>query len=298
MNKITTNVVTFRHDVFSGLEFPLLDKDWQIQPFTEHNIHPPAIKTPRQPVLNTIDNDKARPAPDTVISSGIQRELVEFMHEISQPLTAILLLTGGVIKKEEIEQHGRQELLSSLKIIFKQAARAVDMIYAHKHLATERKLDLKPEPMSEIIYDAVEFAGILAKESGVMLTTSMDKNKAIVSCDRLLLGQVLSNLIKNAIEAVSDNLKKPKEVKIYMMVEADDVVVIVGDNGVGMCKEDENLNFKPFHSSKETGTGLGLAISQKIIKAHNSCICVESARGAGSKFYFKLKIIKEPTCIQ
>lgn len=294
MDELNTNVVSFRHKVFNGAVFPSPVRDWEMQHVTKYKTLSPVVKTIPQPVPEeAMANDKARQTLDVLINPDIKRVMAEFAHEIIQPLTAIALLADGAMKRGGTDHDERQALLNALKIIFKQAGRAVEIINAHKRMATERKFDLNPESISTIIYDAIEFVEILAKESGVTLTASLDKNNAIVSCDRLLIGQVLANLIKNGIEAVRDNSNKPKEVKVASAVEGDYVVLTVSDNGMGMCAGDANLLFKPFHSSKETGMGLGLAISQKIIKAHNSCIFVKSTMGAGSKFYFKLNIIKE-----
>lgn len=123
-----------------------------------------------------------------------------------------------------------------------------------------------------------------------------------VEADRMRIGQVLTNLISNAIKY------SPEEKEIIITVNRKDMDVIVGvkDFGAGIAQEKLEKIFNPFYragSEKQnktvTGSGLGLYISKEIIKQNGGDIWVKSEEGEGSTFFFSLPaIITEQTIVQ
>ena len=124
------------------------------------------------------------------------------------------------------------------------------------------------------------------------LTLKLQKDITITA-DRERIGQVLINLIANAIK-YSPNAKKV-EIVISRNVKKE-VQIAVKDYGVGISTKDQLLVFDRFfratHSRKHNypGLGLGLYISAEIIKRHNGKIWLESKKGKGSIFFFSLPI--------
>jgi two-component system, chemotaxis family, sensor kinase Cph1 len=109
-------------------------------------------------------------------------------------------------------------------------------------------------------------------------------------CDRVLLGEVFSNLIANAIKY---NNKDHKSIEIGFR-EADRVFY-VRDNGIGIDREHFETIFRIFkrlHGPKRYGggTGAGLTIVKKIVERHGGRIWVESSPGEGTTFFFTLKL--------
>jgi len=98
--------------------------------------------------------------------------------------------------------------------------------------------------------------------------------------------QVIINLIKNAIEAISEEGK----LIIQTDQDRDFVKIHITDTGIGIPAESINEIFNPFFSTKKKGTGLGLAISYKIIKDHKGEIKISSELGKGSSFVIYLPV--------
>lgn len=113
--------------------------------------------------------------------------------------------------------------------------------------------------------------------------------------DLTLTGQIISNLIDNAIKYLDPN--RDGEIKITgQKMNIDFIQYCIEDNGLGIKKEDQKKIFELFYrlnpESEIDGVGIGLTIIQKMLKKLNGTIEVESSYGKGSKFYFTLPIVK------
>ncbi len=102
------------------------------------------------------------------------------------------------------------------------------------------------------------------EESGAIMEVSSDCEDIKVRCDRDQVGQVLLNLVKNAVEAGSG--EPGLRVAIRWRREGGTVIIEVADNGPGIPQENLSRIFDPFFTLKPKGTGLGLAISRTLIE--------------------------------
>jgi two-component system nitrogen regulation sensor histidine kinase NtrY len=98
--------------------------------------------------------------------------------------------------------------------------------------------------------------------------------------DRRLISQALTNIIKNATEAIAS--VPPSElgkgvIQVYAEREGDDIVIDVVDNGVGLPKENRSRLLEPYVTTREKGTGLGLAIVGRIVEEHGGTIELRDA---------------------
>ena len=122
--------------------------------------------------------------------------------------------------------------------------------------------------------------------------------------DRRLISQALTNIIKNATEAIA--AVPPEElgrgrITISATREADDIVIDVIDNGTGLPKENRNRLLEPYVTTREKGTGLGLAIVGRILEEHGGRIELNdppdgSGRGAWARLSFTAErvVAEEP----
>jgi PAS domain S-box-containing protein len=147
------------------------------------------------------------------------------------------------------------------------------------------------------VFESVDTGTILAEVLADMENTILENGAQIhyghlptVFCDPVLIGQVLQNLISNAIKFKS---KKTPEIYISGEKRGDHFLFAVRDNGIGIQKEYFNKIFVIFQRLNDMntykGTGIGLAICKKIVERHGGNIWVESELGKGSTFYFTLK---------
>jgi len=105
--------------------------------------------------------------------------------------------------------------------------------------------------------------------------------------DRVQLLQVILNLIRNAIEAMSADRPRFLDVK-SQVDESGDVLVLVEDSGTGIDKQNLTHIFDPLFTTKQQGLGIGLSICKSIIESHHGSLWVTSEIGKGSKFFIKL----------
>jgi signal transduction histidine kinase len=120
------------------------------------------------------------------------------------------------------------------------------------------------------------------KEKIRLVTHSYPETYAFA--DRNLTQQIVINLIKNAIEAMS-NMKDGKEIELSLTSSGKRYLQLhVRDSGVGIKPEDLDQIFIPFYSTKKGGSGIGLSISQQIMQKQKGDIAVSSQPGKGSMF--------------
>ncbi len=115
-----------------------------------------------------------------------------------------------------------------------------------------------------------------------------EREEIQVRFDRTQLIRIITNLVKNAIQA-SDEVQDP-EIKVRVQQEAENVYITIADNGEGIPEAYKNRIFEPKFTTKSSGMGLGLGIIRNIIEAYNGEIYFESEEGRGTVFTVKFPI--------
>jgi two-component system phosphate regulon sensor histidine kinase PhoR len=139
---------------------------------------------------------------------------------------------------------------------------------------------------------SVERLRLFAERQGVELRTEAPEVVPPVRGAEDRLGQVLINLLHNAVKFSPDG----GEVIVRVEPNAREVIVSVEDHGIGIPKTDLPRIFERFYKADKArrrggGTGLGLAIARHVVEAHGGRIRVESVEGRGSTFSFALPIL-------
>jgi signal transduction histidine kinase len=112
-----------------------------------------------------------------------------------------------------------------------------------------------------------------------------------VLMDRIMVEQVVLNLVKNAIEAMKNTDQISRSLTMTTLPSSDDVVeVSVTDQGHGITAESEAELFKPFFTTKPEGMGIGLNICRSIVELHEGRLWFSRNVGAGSTFRFTLPV--------
>ncbi|MBL3657102.1 sensor histidine kinase [Fulvivirga sediminis] len=141
--------------------------------------------------------------------------------------------------------------------------------------------------VDSMIYDIIDEVSFPYKKFNPKITINTLLN---VYGDTILIGQVFSNIISNALKYSSDK----ENIQILIQAEECDnhTIYEISDNGIGIDGEKINQVFQPFHrlenKGEYEGSGIGLAIVHKIMELHGGKIWVKSERGKGSTFYFSL----------
>jgi len=150
-----------------------------------------------------------------------------------------------------------------------------------------------PCSLAEIVDDCLGFVEAEARKRRVQLATDLPPLPPVLA-DRLMLEQVLLNLIRNGVEAMSATPENMRVLRISAIAGDGEVIVSVADNGCGIAPEVREKLFTAFFSTKPEGMGVGLSICRSIIEFHRGRLWAEdnprSPTGAGTIFKFTLPL--------
>jgi two-component system nitrogen regulation sensor histidine kinase NtrY len=200
-------------------------------------------------------------------------------HEIKNPLTPIQLSAERIRRK-----YGK--MIGEDRSVFDQCTdtiiRQVDDIRRMVDEFSRFARMPKPVIAAEDVADTVRQAVFLMRvgNSEIDIDTDIAENPMPAKFDKRLMSQALTNLIKNATEAIaavpSAELGKGS-IRISAAREGGDIVIDVVDNGIGLPKENRNRLLEPYVTTREKGTGLGLAIVGRIVEDHGGSIELRDA---------------------
>ena len=209
-------------------------------------------------------------------------------HEIKNPLTPIQLATER-LKRRYRKQVGDDEgeLFDELtSTIVRQVGDLRKMVDEFSSFARLPKPVFRPEDSLDLIRQAV-FLQEVAHSNVAFELDAAGLSEREIQCDRHQLGQAMTNVLKNAVEAVEAraNDAEPDYRGKVMVTVADDgerVTIQVEDNGIGLPTDRERI-VEPYVTTREKGTGLGLAIVNKIVDEHGGDMSFASAPGGGTR---------------
>ncbi|RUM22952.1 PAS domain S-box protein [Rhizobium vallis] len=213
-------------------------------------------------------------------------------HELSQPLASIAAYSEGcgrLISNDR--QWPREALREALSEITQHASWAGVIVQNIREFAKRGAGEKRPESMHALIQEAATLAFAGSQRKGHHADLRLEAKRDIVVADRVQIVQVLTNLLRNAIEA-TDAIEQPV---IAIDTETDDfahLVVEVSDNGCGIAVDIEEALFRPFVTSKPRGLGMGLALSKRIIEAHGGRISARKGIRDGSILSFSLPLVE------
>lgn len=205
-------------------------------------------------------------------------------HEIRNPLNSILLASQYLLRYKP----GLDEMVAKgLNSISSEAQRCGKIIKSILLFAKSEKTIKTTHDLNAVIRDAVELGKSYVQQyPSLSIDLKLASALPPVMINQTEIEQVLLNLISNAAEAASGNVR----VEIITDRVGDSVRFIVRDNGPGMSTEVVKRVFDPFFSTKrqQGNTGLGLSLSHGIVSEHGGTMTVESLPGKGTTFTINL----------
>lgn len=208
-------------------------------------------------------------------------------HELNQPLSAVanyLRAARNLIARLELDD---DDLIDAVARAGDQAVRAGEIIRTMRDLATRGGTLQKPESLSAIIGEVDFIISLMARDANARVVYDLYKGPDTVIADRIQIQQLVVNLARNAIEAVT---KYPnRRINVSTRLERNNqLVTTVEDSGPGIDASVADRLFQPLASTKPEGMGLGLSISSAIVENHRGRIWVEPSRLGGAAFSFEL----------
>jgi two-component system, NtrC family, nitrogen regulation sensor histidine kinase NtrY len=222
-------------------------------------------------------------------------------HEIKNPLTPIQLSAERLKRKYSKQIHSdRQVFEQCTDTIIRQVGDIGRMVDEFSSFARMPKAAPEPMNLAEVIRDAT----VLQRVSTSEIDIDVDVSKAdfVFMFDRRLITQAVTNLVKNASEAIdgrtlTENIEKG-HVQVEAGIEHDVPFIRVTDNGVGLPKENRNRLAEPYMTTREKGTGLGLAIVKRIMEEHGGRLRLQDApSGKGAQVTLEFSRLPEPLLV-
>jgi two-component system sensor histidine kinase DctS len=221
-------------------------------------------------------------------SEELARAHAEKMHDLNQPLAAIRSYQMGLKNMLSSGAMNFDDATPVLDAIGKSVERAGLMIRRVHNFVKKSEPRLEPLDLAEV---TKETAALLEPElTRALCTVEIDLDPALprVSADRVLIEQVLVNLIRNSLDACKDLPPNRRRVTLSGSLGAGVIEVRVRDRGNGVPEHLTPQLFSPFVSTKEGGMGMGLTICRSIIELHGGGIKYERQPDGGSCFAFTL----------
>ncbi len=210
-------------------------------------------------------------------------------HELNQPLGAISNYAAGCAAMIRDDTGSRDTLLDAMGRIAAEARRAARVIRRTRRFVGRRERELTEVNLNDVVRDVIELLDHETSVAGVVVTADLADPAPHTVGDRVLLQQVVTNLLKNAVEAlVAENIRNPT-IMIQTRHSTDRLVQItVTDNGTGLTDDQLERVFDPYYTTRAEGLGLGLAICRSIIEDHGGRLTARHHDPHGTSFQFTL----------
>jgi two-component system phosphate regulon sensor histidine kinase PhoR len=231
----------------------------------------------------------------------LQRIRAEFIdnlsHELRTPLTTISLLAETAARDAETASPRLRDRISKIEIETGHLTQMVNELLDLSRIESgTAQLLLDDVDVIRVVRSTVERLRLFAERQGLQIEIESPERVAAVRGDEDRLGQVLINLLHNAVKFSPNG----GTIVVGVRDAADEVTVWVRDPGIGVPRADLTRIFERFYKVDRArvrgrgGTGLGLSIARHVVDAHGGRIWVESEDGQGSTFWFTLPTVPNP----
>ena len=212
-------------------------------------------------------------------------------HELNQPLGSIVTTGDACLRWLAANPPNLDEARQAVEAIIRDGTRASSVLVRTRGLLRRGERLRERLDINDVVREVIALLDGELRRNGVSLRTEMPANLRPVVVDRVLLQQVILNLIMNAMEAIRAVSDRARVLRIRTEEQSSgSIVVLVQDSGVGLDPKQLNRMFEPFYTTKVQGIGMGLTISRSIIEAHGGRLWAVANDGPGSTFCFTVPI--------
>ena len=206
-------------------------------------------------------------------------------HEIKNPLTPMRMMIQNYVRKYDPTDPESKEKLNDLS---ETLVTQIDTMSAIAEAFSDfARMPLRNDEEIDVV-DTIQTALEIFPDNYVSFKPSVEKLQLVF--DKIYLIRVVTNLVKNAIQAVP-NERKP-EVSVGLQKIREMVIIRISDNGVGIPPQIGDKIFEPKFTTTTGGMGLGLAMVKKIIEDYNGEIRYQSEENRGTEFIIKIPYVK------
>ena len=212
-------------------------------------------------------------------------------HELNQPLGAIVNYANGIGVRLREGGLAPDDLRDAVGHIAAEGLRAGEIIRRAREFVRLGVANREPADVNGVVRDAAQLIGADARRIGVPIRLALESELPLVEMDRIQVEQVILNLLRNGLDAMSEPDPDRHELVVETTIPAEDTVeVSVRDSGIGMSPTTRERVFDPFFTTKTGGLGMGLSISRSIIEAHGGRLWATGNSDRGMTFSFSLPV--------
>jgi len=210
-------------------------------------------------------------------------------HEVNQPLAAVVTNADACSIWLASDPPNLEEARAAVDSIAREGTRASEVIRRIRAMFTKATLERTSMQINELISEAVALMQSELQRNQVALTTELADNLPTTTGDRVQLQQVIVNLVRNAIEAMSSVTGRPRRLVIRSERKSEgELLVAVRDSGIGIEPKDQKRLFNAFFTTKPQGMGMGLSICDSIIQTHGGRLWASNNSDHGATLQFTL----------
>jgi signal transduction histidine kinase len=212
------------------------------------------------------------------------------VHEINQPLTGIITSAEACLRWLARYPAEPAEARKSAMRVIEQGRRASDVVTGLRSLVRDAQLRFTDVQINDAVDEILLLLKRDLERAGVTLRTDFDRSMPNVEGDRAQLQQVVLNLVRNAMDAMSGINGRARVLTASSRAADGHVSVAIADTGVGVDSASKERLFDALYTTKGDGLGLGLSICRKIIAVHGGRLWVEENTSLGATFTFTLPL--------
>jgi PAS domain S-box-containing protein len=215
-------------------------------------------------------------------------------HEVNQPLSGVITNASTCLRILAADSPNIEGARETAKRIIRDANRASELIARLRALFARKSVTTESMDLTEATQEVIALSLTELQRNRVILRAEYADGLPLVSGDRIQLQQVISNLLRNASEAMSTVDDRPRLLRVTIQAHpGGQVCLSVEDAGVGLDPEGMDRLFQPFYTTKIEGMGIGLSVSRSIIESHQGRLWATSNEGPGATFSFSIPAIPE-----
>jgi C4-dicarboxylate-specific signal transduction histidine kinase len=224
-------------------------------------------------------------------SAAIGQMSASIVHEINQPLAAMVMNAGTGLRWLEKDTPNVEKAAHALKNIVGDGSRASKVVETLRAMFKREISNRTLVDINDAIREVLTLLHIELEEHEVLMKATLKEGLPRVMADRVQLQQVIFNLVKNAIEAMNSTASGSRALRVRSeATETAECIVVIEDSGPGIEPEALKRIFEPFFTSKGKGMGMGLSICRSIVQAHGGRLWVAGNTPKGAAFQFVLPV--------
>jgi len=223
---------------------------------------------------------------DTTKQSAWQQMAKQVVHEIKNPLTpmklSLQLLQHKISKGVKIDNAQIKDQIESL------TGQIDNLSYIANSFSDFARLPVPKREVFDFIYEVNKVVNLHSENEKINLIKDVPQKPVMVWGDRQLTGNIINNLIMNAIQSVP--FKRKPNIKVKVEINTKSVTFSILDNGTGVLKENASKIFMLDFSTKAQGMGVGLALAKWVVDNSKGSIWFDTEHDVGSTFHFTLPL--------